>query len=153
MRTKGQRRLVGSVVKIPLEREWHSYARVLPEPLCAFYDCRTRADLTVEEIVLKDVLFRLWVMNRALTSGRWEIVGKAPLSDGQLVAVPFFKQDALDPRKVSIYLDGKERPATPAECSGLERAAVWDPEHVEDRLRDHYLGQPNKWTQSLRLRV
>ena len=31
-------------------------------------------------------------------------------------------------------------------------AAVWDPQHVEDRLRDHFAGLPNKWVQSLALR-
>lgn len=27
---------------------------------------------------------------------------------------------------------------------------VWSPEHVEDRLRDHFAGRPNKWEESLR---
>jgi hypothetical protein len=35
------------------------------------------------------------------------------------------------------------RPAAPEECVGLEGVAVWDPTHVEDRLRDHYAGRPN----------
>jgi len=35
---------------------------------------------------------------------------------------------------------------------GLERAAVWGPSHVEDRLRDHYAGRKNKWVESLRIK-
>lgn len=46
-----------------------------------------------------------------------------------------------------------ENPATPEECAVLERAAVWDPGHVEDRLRDHFAGQSNKWVESLRLKL
>ncbi|WP_448115483.1 hypothetical protein [Mesorhizobium amorphae] len=32
---------------------------------------------------------------------------------------------------------------------GLECAAVWDPEHVVDRLRDPADGRPNKWVERL----
>lgn len=46
---------------------------------------------------------------------------------------------------------GGEEPASRQELEGLEVAAVWDPEHVEDRLRDHFSGRPNKWVESIRL--
>lgn len=39
------------------------------------------------------------------------------------------------------------------EVEGLERLAVWDPEHVEDRIRDHYNGVQNIWVESLRLKL
>jgi len=51
-----------------------------------------------------------------------------------------------------IYLAGHIRQASRAECEGLERCAVWEPEHVEDRLRDHFAGKPNVWVESLRLK-
>jgi hypothetical protein len=31
-----------------------------------------------------------------------------------------------------------EIPATEAECNLLEKAAVWDPCHIEERLNEHY---------------
>ena len=43
-----------------------------------------------------------------------------------------------------------ERLAIAEECVGLERAAVWEPEHVEDRLRDHFAGRSNRWVESLK---
>ena len=59
----------------------------------------------------------------------------------------FFKQDALS-GVLLVYSVGAmgstERPARPEEAAGLERAAVWSAEHVEDRLRDHFDGVPNK---------
>ena len=61
-------------------------------------------------------------------------------------------QDILDPTILKIYENGNVRAATRAECEGLEREAVWDPEHIEDRLSDYFSGKPNKWVDSLKLR-
>jgi len=44
------------------------------------------------------------------------------------------------------------RKGTRKESQGLEAAAVWEPEHIEDRLRDHFDGKPNKWLESLRIK-
>ena len=147
-----QQRTVGDLLKVPLDDRWHTYARVLPEPLVAFYDARTDGDLDPEHVITRAVLFRLWVMNHAITSGRWRRVATLPLERELLEQPVFFKQDAIDPESLSLYRDGQEIPATRVQCAGLERAAVWEPDHVEDRLRDHYLRQANKWTESLRLR-
>ena len=69
-----------------------------------------------------------------------------------LVPQPHFIQDALNPRSFSIDERGAFRPATKEECIGLECAAVWDPTHAEDRIRDHYLGRKNKWLESLKIK-
>ena len=143
---------MGAIVKIPLGNGWHSYGQILDEPEIAFFDLRTETEPSSREIAGRPILFRLWVMNYAVTSGRWLKVGTAQLSDDLRQPVPRFKQDPIDPAALSIYLDEKETPASPEECANLERAAVWDPEHVEDRLRDHFAGRPNKWVESLSLR-
>jgi hypothetical protein len=152
---KRVRRVPGDFVKIPLGDAWHSYGRVLKEPLFAFHDVRSDKELSIDEIATLPILFKIWVTNRAVTSGRWRVVGKRPL-EGHLVQTPrFFKQDALKPEQLSIYYEDNgvhESPAKPEEVVGLERAAVWDPEHVEDRLRDHFAGKPNKWAASLNLK-
>jgi len=148
-----QRRKSGDIVKVPIDSNWHTYARVLNEPLIAFYDARTNRDLSPEEIVTRPILFTLWVMNRAITSGRWKRVAHISPDPALLKEPAFFKQDTLNPLSYSIYRAGQEIQATKEECRGLERAAVWDAEHVEDRLRDHYLGQPNKWVESLKLQI
>jgi hypothetical protein len=97
-------------------------------------------------------------MNHAVTRGRWQVIGSVPLSqEERSVPIRFFKQDALT-GDLTIYWEGPEPgevhevPATREECMGLERAAVWEPEHVEDRLRDHFAGRPNKWLESLALK-
>ena len=55
--------------------------------------------------------------------------------------------------KVTVYTEGVEVPADERATLRLEVAAVWDPEHVVERLRDYYDGRPNKWAESLRASV
>lgn len=142
---------VGAIVKIPLGDGQHTYARILEPPLFAFYDALARDDLDVDTIITKPILFKVWVMRHAITSGRWLKVGHRSL-DSDLQQSPFFfKQDALRPEIFTLYRDGKEFPATREESKGLERAAVWEPEHVEERLRDYYAGRANRWVNLLKL--
>lgn len=146
-----KKRTVGDIVQIPLGDGTHTYARVLHEASFAFYDSRTNEDLTVDRITSRPILFFVPVMDRAIKEGRWSIVGHAPVDDN-LKVPPRFIQDPLDKNKFEIYEKGQIRPATRQECLGLEREAVWDPEHVEDRLRDHYAGRNNKWVELLKIR-
>ena len=142
--------LVGDVIELPLDGAW-GYARVLRDPLMAFYALRAEAPLAWEDVVKAPVAFTVWVMHSAVKSGRWRVVGNVPLTPTEDVAPWFFKQDAIS-GKLSLYRAGAERPATREECEGLERAAVWSAEHVESRLSDHLAQRPNKWAESLRLK-
>ncbi len=148
---KKQKRVVGAFVKIPLSNTEHGYARILEGSLFAFYDVKTDKDLPLPEVQFKPILFKIWVMRSAVTSGRWKIVGTTPLEENLKVEPHFFKIDPLN-KKLSIYFHDKESPATVEECRGLECAAVWSAEHVEDRLRDYYAGQPNKWVESMKIK-
>jgi hypothetical protein len=148
---KRQKRTLGDVVLIDLGDGLYGYARTLEEALYAFYDCHTKQVLPVDEIVRRPVLFQVAVMDHAVKSGRWKVLGNVAL-DGALLNPPArFIQDPLRPDQFSLYEKGRTRPATRAEAVGLERAAVWEPSHVEDRLRDHYAGRKNKWVESLRI--
>jgi hypothetical protein len=147
-----KKRIAGNVVKIDLGEGVHSYARVLEKDLFAFYDCLTSDDLSIAHIVSLPILFKVAVMKYAVTKGHWEVVGHLPLETPLRNAPLQFMQDRLQPEQFSIYENGKTRRATREECLGLERVAVWDPVHVEDRLRDHYAGRPNKWVESLKIR-
>lgn len=130
----------------------HTYALTLPEADFALFDARSSVELPVEEVVRCPVLFRVAVHKSAWASGRWARVGKVSVPPDLLSPVPKFVQGALNPERFSIYTAGQMRPASRDEVLHLERCAVWDPTHVEDRLRDHYAGVPNKWVESLRLR-
>jgi hypothetical protein len=116
-----------------------------------FYDSRGTIDLLAEQVINQPILFFAAVMDSAIKSGRWPIVAHLPL-DGGLTPPPKFMQDRWNKSSFSIYLNsGEIKKATRKECQGLERAAVWDPEHIEDRLRDHYSGTGNKWVELLKM--
>ena len=91
-------------------------------------------------------------MDYAFKTGRWSVIGHVPLEEQLKLNPPKFIQDKIDPSQFRIYENREIRPAVRKECLGLECAAVWDPEHVEDRLRDYHAGRENKWVRSLQIR-
>ncbi len=153
MNAKRQRRTPGAIVEIPLSDTTKGYALTLEEPLFALYDLQVprTASPPLTEIISAPILTRIWVMNHAVTRGRWATVGKVTVPKNLQDAPKFFKQDAIN-GELSLYSKGEETPASIEECQGLESAAVWDPTHVEERLRDHFLGVPNKWVMSLAIK-
>jgi hypothetical protein len=146
-----QRRIIGAVLKVPLDAKWHAYAWTLPEVDFALFDLRTKAEIPVAEVVAHPTAFRVGVNASAYLDGRWPRVGKVMPPPSIMAPVPTFIQDPIS-GTFSIYLLGEIRPATREECIGLERCSVWDPWHVEHRLRDHFAGRPNKWVQCLEIR-
>lgn len=133
---------------------WHTYALMLDGVDMAFFDARSTIDMPVDEVIARPVLFRVAVHKSAYNTGRWIKVGTVLIPKHLLGRVPRFIQDAISGR-LTLSDDGgtTSRPATFDQCRGLERLAVWEPQHVEDRLRDHYAGVPNKWVESLRSRM
>jgi hypothetical protein len=160
MKKKRIRRLEGQVVRIDLKDGTQAFARVLKSPLFAFYDelFTLNENPSIEEIIALPIAFKIDIMHYAITSGIWEVVGRVPLSEDLKEIPRFFKQDMMN-GAISIYQEIPELapyyeiPATLAEIEGLECAAVWDPEHVEDRLRDHFAGRPNIWVESLKIKL
>lgn len=113
--------------------------------------------MAVADLEGTQVAFRVYVMDSAFKpSSAWRSVGELPLRDGESPESRFVKQDAIT-GALSIYWEDSstgtfhDEPATIDECAGLERAAVWSAEHLEDRLRDHFAGSPNKWSASLEI--
>lgn len=150
---KKQKRTVGAIVKVPFNDGYHTYARILKDAHFAFYDCRTHNNMQKEisQIGSCQILFTIGVHNDVITSGRWQVLGLMKLEPHLSIPPPTFIQDSTDPTNISIYQNGIEHPATIQDCIGLERLAVWDSEHVEERLRDHYSGQVNRWVELQKL--
>jgi len=150
---KKKLRKIGDVVKIPLDDEFHGYARVLRSGLFAFYKLKTRKEIPLTEVLKEPVLFKVCVMEYAISDGRWEVLGNYPLEDPLKEHPLFFKQDPIS-KKIYLYNDltGEEILATKEDCVGLERASVWDPEHVEERLRDFFDGRLNRWVELQKLK-
>lgn len=148
----GQRRTVGAVLAVPLGDGTQVFALTLPEADFAFLDTRSNDPDPPADLLSRPVLFRVAVHKSAWAAGRWPRVAKVPVPAHLLRPQAKFIQDALHPEKFEIYLAGSIRPASRSECYGLERAAVWDPEHVEERILSHYAGVPSRWVQNLSVR-
>lgn len=159
--TSRRNREPGRVVRIPLGDGSAGFGRQLNGALVGFYDyfAPDSGYPDLLSLVASDFAFRVAVMDHAFKrNGRWDLLDVVPLSVAETSEVyRAFKQDPIS-GKLSIYWSGPangawgEDDATRTECEALERAAVWDPEHVEDRLRDHREGRPNSWVESLRIR-
>lgn len=130
-----------------------AYGRQLQGADVEFYDLFLRADEVADLTTLPErrVLFQLYVMDYAFKrNGRWDLLDVVTLTDEEASRVTrTWKCDPINGR-LSIYWSDRaaktwgEEPAAPAECIGLEQCAVWDPEHVEERLRA-YLGGQTVW--------
>jgi len=140
---KRQKRTIGAIVKVPLEKGFHTYARILKYDF-AFYDFRTKEEISdLQKIVSSPILFITAVNDYSVTRGLWLKVGNLPLEERLLVTPPQFVQDPIHPDHFFLVENGVRRPATKEECKGLERSAVWTPEGIQRRLNDHYAGRKN----------
>jgi Immunity protein 26 len=138
----------GTVFLIRLGEGWIGYGWIVGGDV-AFLDVRTREESLISAIQVTSysIAFRLWVMDYAVRPGSsWTIIGAAIPSEEQARPVWRFKQDGITGQLYKT-LDGSEEIAVSVElATAMECAAVWDPLHVEDRLRDHFAGRPCKWT-------
>lgn len=148
---KRKRARVGDVVSIALPDGSYGFGRILTDPFIGFYHLQSDIVPPIEEIVLAPIAFKIAVSSFATKSDQWEILENVPLTDELKEEPLFFKKDLIS-GELTIYRDStaEEIPATLAECESLECAAVWDPEHVVDRLVDLFAGRPNQWVESMR---
>jgi len=84
----------------------------------------------------------------------WEIKGVADLETKFQILPNQFIQDIINPLQFRIYHPntGEMKAATKQEVMGLECAAVWEPEHIEDRLLDYFEHRPNIWHEAIKIK-
>ena len=142
----------GKFVRITLPDGSYGYGRLRKKPIASFYDFRTEEPISdLDEIALKPILFTIGVHKSVLA--KWEVIGTRPLEEHLQQPVIQFHQEIGDFRKCIIFdLEGNDRAATPEECEGLERWAVWDPNGVEERLLDAFMGRPNPHVEHMKVR-
>jgi|688.fasta_scaffold221658_2 hypothetical protein len=146
--SKKQRITVGSILEIYIEKEYYTYAQILGKAGYAFFDYKTKDKLNDYSILLdKPILFITSVYNDVITQGHWLKVGSLEIRKDLQEQPMQFIQDAIHPDRFEFYdpNTGESRPATKEKIKGLERASVWEANHIEDRIRDYYNGVPCVW--------
>jgi Immunity protein 26 len=142
----------GALVRIDLANGTDVFARVLPNAQAAFYSAKcVHAEPTdISRIYNSEILFVTTVMKYAFENNRWPVVDERPLEKALLTPRNYFMKDVLT-GQFSIYRssDGAIHESSKEECQGLEEAAVWDPQHIEERLRDHFVGRPNRYVEQM----
>ena len=127
-----QRIKLGNVYAIPLPNGEVAYARQYRERLAI---SKFRSKEIVPNPSFSKIDFFVGVYNDVLTCGKWPIVcNYLFLSEDEAWTPPIYIQDVLNPETFEIYYKGEIRKASKKECIGLERCAIWDENHVIDRL-------------------
>jgi hypothetical protein len=143
----------GSFLRIPLADGSFGYGRVLKLPHDAYYNYRTETpDSDLERIASHPILFKIAV--RHMKERGWELIGWRRLEEQFSQPIIQFMQDIGNFRDCTIFdTAGNSRRAEPQECIGLECAAVWEEENVEERLLDTFMGRPNASVEHMKVRL
>jgi hypothetical protein len=130
---KGRRRLkIGDVYAIPLPNEKYAFGKVFKDAGFGIYE---HIGDSIEDLPEKEEFqFNVGVYKDVLTSGIWEIVDNRPFpSEEDAFPPPKYIRNALS-GEYSIYYKGEIKQSNQSECEGLEVAAVWDENHLIDRI-------------------
>lgn len=146
--SKRQKITIGSILEIYVNEEYYVYAQILGKAGYAFFDYKTTDKLKDLKILLgRPILSITSVYDDVITQGYWLKVGAIEVREDLQVQPMQFIQDALDQDSFELYNPNTSEilPAIKEEIKGLERAAVWEASHIEDRIRDHYNGESCIW--------
>lgn len=141
---KRQRRTIKSIVEIDLKGGYFAYGQILVAGI-AFFDYRTKARLTDFKVLIEaPILFVIEVYDHVITKGQFLKVGKIDIRD-ELDPPPnkFIHDEMNDSFELYNPITGEITASTKDEARGLECSSVWEAEHVEERIKDHYTGKEN----------
>ncbi|MFF2874981.1 Imm26 family immunity protein [Gottfriedia sp. NPDC057991] len=133
------RRKVGNIYVIPLPNGNYAFGRTFRDASIGIYN---HIGMRIEDLPrVEDYQFIVGVYNDVLTSGEWPIVDYRPFETiEEEWPPPNCIVDSIS-GEFSIYHKSEIRKAFKEECEGLEIAAVWESEHIIDRI----MGD-EKWT-------
>lgn len=129
----GQRRKLGNIYAIPLPNGEYAYGREYKESSLAI--SKFRSNEIINNPNFSEIEFFVGVYNDILTCGKWPKVCNYPFeNENDAWRPPTYIYDQVNPENYEIYYKGEIRKASKTECLGLERCAIWDSNHVIDRI-------------------
>ncbi len=129
---------LGDVVQIPLPNGLYAFGRIFNDAGLGIYKEVSEGSGTAPQS--EEYRFIVGFNGGAVESGDWPIIENRPFPDEHSAwPPPSYIRDTIS-GKYEIYHKGQISPSTVAECKGLEETAVWNANHIVDRI----MGS-NKW--------
>jgi hypothetical protein len=139
----------GALFKVPAGDDYGYGVMLSQFPYMAFYGKSAVSD--EQGLPVGPPLFVVLVTKAAYSTGRWGKPLRLLPENETIPILKFFSQSVINKFDCKIIDPVAHRKVTarPSECIGLEREAVWSPEHIESRILDTYAGRPNIYADSL----
>lgn len=128
----------GDFFRIPLSNGRFAFGRVLKNSWGFYNYISNSGEVEISNLLDANYAFKIWVSEFALNKGIWEIFANAELNDSESQKEFFYKQDKINHKVWKTLTGAEEEPITTADCENLELAAVYDPEHVVERLEYYF---------------
>lgn len=123
---------LGDVYAIPLPNGKFAFGKTFKDACIAIY--KQLSDTLIDTPKTEDYQFTVGVYKDVLQSGQWSIVDSRPFkNDDEAWPPPMCVIDSIS-GEYSIYYKGEMRTSNKSECEGLEVAAVWEAQHIIDRI-------------------
>ena len=123
----------GDVFQITLPDGRFAYGRLYDDASVGIYSTITDEPLH-PPIGSRSYLFIVGLYSDILEKGHWQIIAHDPFApDESSWPPPYFVRDIIS-GDYQIYHRGEMRPAKPEEVGGLEETAVYDNEHIVQRI-------------------
>lgn len=133
MARKSVRFEIGDVFEIPLPNGKYAYGRIYDDAGVGIYSFISDSPNN-PPIGLRDFMFNVGMYEDILKLGEWKIVDHDPFGkEESKFPPPSYIEDPLT-GEYSIYHKGKIKSASERDVEGLEETAVWDKNHITERI-------------------
>ncbi|NER18710.1 hypothetical protein [Spongiivirga citrea] len=142
------------IIKIPIANSAYAYGVNLDNTLFTVIDIYSSfKGIPVPEILKNKILLTNAVhMDIGKKDYSWISLGKYDVPTDLLKLPTFYMQDTITKTNFHLVkppLYDQMLKAAKNECIGLERMVVMSPDHLVDRLNNHFFGKKMKWPESL----
>lgn len=142
---KRQRETPGAIFSIKLDEKNYTFGKILNGGSSEFYNfISDNENVDIDFLIGRDVIFYALVFSQAIKSGRWHIIGKTELGDKYKNFPKYYLPDIADKNYYRIMDNFGIHDSTKEACKGLELGLIWEPQSIEERLRDYYNNRENE---------
>jgi hypothetical protein len=133
-RKKNARLSLGKLIRVRLGDGGYCFGIVAAGEDVAFFKLHSfDAERPVDDILSYPVMFRVHVSRDSFDGENWSVLEKATLPDS-LASYAVYWNQPVGSNEINLMGRDILRPASVEEVRGLERAAVWYAQHIEERL-------------------